>query len=933
MRHSFKVTCNMSKLCCCVLLAVLAMAGVEPCTEGAQSDMKDALSANLFDLGLGCVWIPQTSSGARVRMNDHYIARPEEGVDRDAWLAALHEYRQQAREGKISRNIELTFRGDRAWIRLVNAVTEAYDLRPGEKVNVAIDVKWMEGNNNLCIAFDTHTRNGYEKVGWTGVVTTVQIPKDGQWHRLETGIVMPEFDADELVCRPVFGMDAKHDSTPGKVEIRGVSITVSDRDRMEAVASAAQEYLKKFGPLDRSLYDREGMDWVRGMFSWHFTFMYDSSFYDVETGEYTLDAFLDDGEREFGGYDTIMLWQAYPRLGVDDRNQFDIMRDMPGGFEGIRQIVHKANERGVRVFMNYNPWDLMTRQGEMTDVDVDFLTFKPFKGDRYGEGYLMGYDHTYLPQDLIDQVVATEVDGIWLDTMLTGSFSLRESMDAINPDIVLMPEAHPPIEQLSIASASWAQFLDHFEPPGLLHLKWIEPRHMQNQTWRWDLTHSKEIEIAFFNGAGMTLWENIFGTYNPCRIEDRLMWRRAVSILRHFRDTFTSESWDPYYPTTAEQLFANRWPGEDATIFTMLNYGDAIRDKALIEIPAQAGTAYFDLWNGERLQPEKAGRAVRIVGSIDRIGCIAAIDENKIDQAFLELVAQQRLKAQQEIPRDDLRNFDRSVVYADPVEPTRLRSSDNPPPGMVLVPRSTLHMKLKHVRRECGCYPDPRTPQDERRFGYLWGAPFYGEVEHDIGPMEIHPFFIDETEVTNAQFNEFLAESGYRPKHEKNFLKHWPNGKMPQALADHPVVYVDIDDARAYAEWAGKRLPTEPEWHLAAQGTDGRTWPWGNEFDADKCNTTGDRTMPVKSYPAGRSPYGCYNMSGNVWEWTESCRDDGHTRFVMIRGGSFFDASPGSIWYVRGGPQPCTSHAKFIRMWPGLDRCSTIGFRCVVDAK
>jgi len=242
-------------------------------------------------------------------------------------------------------------------------------------------------------------------------------------------------------------------------------------------------------------------------------------------------------------------------------------------------------------------------------------------------------------------------------------------------------------------------------------------------------------------------------------------------------------------------------------------------------------------------------------------------------------------------------------------------------------------MKTEHVRRECGCYPDTQTPYENRRLDFLWGDPFYGKITHDISPIVVGPFFIDKTEVTNVQFKRFLDDTGYRPRHTKNFLKHWPNGIMPSELADHPVVYVDIDDARAYAKWAGKRLPTEAEWQLAAQSTDGRTWPWGNEFDPNKCNTTGNKTLPVRSCPEGRSPYGCYNMSGNVWEWTESCRDDGHTRFVMIRSGSYFSATKGSIWYVRGGPQPCSSHAKFIRMWPGLDRCSTIGFRCVIDAK
>jgi formylglycine-generating enzyme required for sulfatase activity len=190
---------------------------------------------------------------------------------------------------------------------------------------------------------------------------------------------------------------------------------------------------------------------------------------------------------------------------------------------------------------------------------------------------------------------------------------------------------------------------------------------------------------------------------------------------------------------------------------------------------------------------------------------------------------------------------------------------------------------------------------------------------------------MDETLVTNAQFGEFLKASRYRPRHGEDFLKHWTRGRPPAGLEDHPVVNVDLDDARAYADWAGKRLPTEEEWQYAAQGADGRKYPWGEEMEPGRCNAgeTGG-TTPVKAFPRGRSPVGCYDMCGNVWQWTESERSDSRTSFCIIRGGAFY-AAKGSGWYVDGGPRPANFATKFLLTWPGLDRCSTIGFRCVAD--
>jgi iron(II)-dependent oxidoreductase len=185
--------------------------------------------------------------------------------------------------------------------------------------------------------------------------------------------------------------------------------------------------------------------------------------------------------------------------------------------------------------------------------------------------------------------------------------------------------------------------------------------------------------------------------------------------------------------------------------------------------------------------------------------------------------------------------------------------------------------------------------------------------------------------VTNAQYAEFLKKTAYQPREGKNFLKHWRDGQIPPGLGGHPVVYVDLEDARAYARWAGKRLPTEEEWQYAAQGGDGRSYPWGNEWQTGRRNDGGTGgTTDVRAFPLGRSPFGCYDMCGNAWEWTESERSDGRTRFCILKGGSYYKAK-GSDWYADGGPQPCDFAAKFLLMWPGLDRCATIGFRCAAD--
>ncbi|MFI9509070.1 SUMF1/EgtB/PvdO family nonheme iron enzyme [Nocardia sp. NPDC052566] len=134
-------------------------------------------------------------------------------------------------------------------------------------------------------------------------------------------------------------------------------------------------------------------------------------------------------------------------------------------------------------------------------------------------------------------------------------------------------------------------------------------------------------------------------------------------------------------------------------------------------------------------------------------------------------------------------------------------------------------------------------------------------------PAWVDGYYIDIFPTTNADFARFVVATGHAPP------RHWENGHPPTEIADHPVVWVTWDDAQAYARWALKRLPSDQQWEKAARGTRGNTWPWGPQPTPAKCNVRGSgpgATTPVDRYKSGVSPYGVYDMCGNVWEWLDS---------------------------------------------------------------
>ncbi len=217
-----------------------------------------------------------------------------------------------------------------------------------------------------------------------------------------------------------------------------------------------------------------------------------------------------------------------------------------------------------------------------------------------------------------------------------------------------------------------------------------------------------------------------------------------------------------------------------------------------------------------------------------------------------------------------------------------------------------------------------------------------GRDEYPRHDVFVSNFYIDKYELTNGRYLEFVKATSHRiPQNPKNATRNlWQGDTITESLTDRPVVNVDWADANAYCQWAGKRLPTEAEWEKAAKGTADRRFPWGNVEPTNKHlnfnqQWIGEKTlMPVGSYELGKSPFGVYDMAGNVWEWVNDWYD-----------AKYYEKSPaknptgpetGTKRVLRGSGWQ--NETPTVRIFTRVDSDPTIrnestGFRCAMDAR
>jgi formylglycine-generating enzyme required for sulfatase activity len=215
------------------------------------------------------------------------------------------------------------------------------------------------------------------------------------------------------------------------------------------------------------------------------------------------------------------------------------------------------------------------------------------------------------------------------------------------------------------------------------------------------------------------------------------------------------------------------------------------------------------------------------------------------------------------------------------------------PEGMVLIPGGTFQMG-----REGG-----------------------DDFERPVRVVTVRPFLLDRTEVTNLAYRQFVVANGEPPP------PHWMNGTYPEGEEQFPVVNLTWEEARRFAGWAGKRLPTEAEWEYAARGGDDRLYPWGDEWEPNWANAergANGQVMAVGSFPAATGRFGLFDMCGNVWEWTA---DD-----LSAYDGSGVSLGTGKV--IRGGAfdvprsRATTTYRGVV---PAENRYEKTGFRCARD--
>lgn len=712
-----------------------------------------------------------------------------------------------------------------------------------------------------------------------------------------------------------------------------------------------ERYLYDLASFDDSLYKREDLKWIRSAYVMHLLMAWDNDFYDYKTGRFDLKQFVERGKKIYGGDDVICIWPTWPTLGIDSRNQFDMYRDLPGGLSGLRTLADTLHSIGTKFFIAYNPWDESTRR----------------------EGHLQG---------LADLIRETAADGVVLDTKGESSRELQEAADKVRSGVIMYSEGQAVAKDMpGIVSGRVHNAL--YYPPMLNLHKLIRPDFSIFRVAEvFKEPIKREYAVAFFNGYGTEI--NQFAPGHPDYEGEQYRYLGKTSrLLRENSTCFINGKLTPLINTLRDSIWVNRWEVDSKTVYTIYSNKPEGFKGLLFEVKPSVDYHYVSLWHHKELQPNQINDRWWIDAETDafnssflgtnnegEVDCIArlpklisyqlkgnelsvtannssikiwagepAYDKTPIDLAAGSHTVQLnerfgRYEGKFVVQAFDGQNLIDEVVVTITPGTARLISkketsplADAIPSGMNKIPGGKFVFK---TTRGDDFIPYPKSTPEE---------------------IQITTFLMDKFPVTNIQFKRFIEATHYKPNDGTNFLKHWNNNTIQKGEENFPVVFVSYEDARAYAQWAGKRLPTEVEWQYAAQTSALNEWPWKQTKPVKRklqyvtetltvssleginpgvCNLGDGNIYPVGKYPKGANAFGLQDLVGSVWQLTNDLYESGSYRYIMMKGGSYFKPSS-SWWYVQGGPRELHYRQFLLRVSEGFERNATVGFRCVKD--
>jgi formylglycine-generating enzyme required for sulfatase activity len=732
-------------------------------------------------------------------------------------------------------------------------------------------------------------------------------------------------------------------------------IELVDGDWHDALKEVFQKrMLFDISGFDNSLFERKDLQWVRHAYVSTILMNWSNEYYNYQDGKFHLQDYIKKGKQLYGGDDFIAIWPTWPTLGLDQRNQFDLFRDLPGGLAKINEIAKKSRAVGTRLFICYNPWDESTR------------------GENHFEG-------------ITKLIEGTSADGVVLDTKGESSKELQNAADKVKPGVIMYSEGMAvPKDMTGIVSGRVHNAL--YYPPMLNLNKLIKPEFAIFRVAEiFKEPIQREFATSFFNGYGTEL--NIMEPGKPVWVDDQYKYLGHTSrILRENTNNFVGSDFRPLIETSAENIWVNAWLLPDKNVFTIFSLiPEGYRDY-LFKVSPKVGFHFVDLWHHRLLEPKQLNNSWWIEaetnafhkkylgtnneGEVDCIAQMPSLITAFINGDILKMNIPNKgneIKVWAGMPSYDksalvvkrgiseislIKNFgtyegdfvvqlfengnllDETIATLKASEPRRIsipqitKLSKLLPEGMVIIPSGNFRFKSTH-----GDDFIPYPKQDEEAL------------------FKLRSFYMDKSPVTNEQYDQFLKASGYKPIDTVNYLKQWLKGKIPTGMEKYPVVNVSYEDAKAYANWAGKRLPTELEWQYAAQTTEGNEWPWKQlvpvkrkdevitqtltvssieGIDSTLCNIGNGSLYPVGKYAKGANAYGLQDLTGCVWQLTNDLYQCGNYQYIMLKGGSYFKPSS-SWWYVQGGPRVLHYRQFLLRVSQGFERNATVGFRCVQD--